>query len=61
MKATWWIYVSQSLEKHSFGPHFFIPDLKASRDFIFFSWAGTITGAFTIISITPKQPYESAP
>ena len=61
MKPTWWMYVLQSLEKPSFGSQFFISDLKASRDFMFSGWAGTITGTFTIINITPRQPYESVP
>ena len=55
------MYVLQSLEKHSFGSRFFISDLKASRDFMFSGWAGTITETFTIINITPRQPYESVP
>ena len=28
---------------------------------LFSGWAGTITETFTIINITPRQPYESVP
>ena len=31
VKPTWWIYLLQSLQGHSYGRQFFIPDLNKSR------------------------------
>ena len=46
--------VLQSLQGHSFDSSFFMPDLRASKDFAFFIWKGT---SFQILG--PRKPNDS--
>ena len=41
VKPTWWIYLLQSLQGHSCGRQFFIPDLNESRESEFFRSRGS--------------------